>query len=390
MNKRDKRIDRAIGCLIGGAIGDALGYPVEHLSLEEIKAKYGYFGVSSFEDYKVDKALFSDDTQMTLFTANGIIKSKTYANYHNIDEDVTPFVYSAYLDWLACLGYREGKNVSWIKEIEELNHVRSPGRTCVSSLLLSEEEHALYNLNNPINDSKGSGAVMRIAPFGLVASNYPNFMLDTAKISMLTHGHPMSTLASQVLVILIKDIIKDDGRTLWRIAKDAIKYVYDYYQKPAPIGLEPFYQNIKKYLPAFIDLMKKTMIYIKYDLVQNDRNTDFNETILIIKKLGQGWVAEETLAIALYCAIRYQNEPHVAMRAAVNHDGDSDSTAGITGQILGTYHGDRIIPSYIRNKVEIVDIIEELARDLVSEVPTTSKEKEIWETKYIQNKRYVK
>ena len=66
--------DRIRGSLIGGAIGDALGYPVEFMSRKNILYKYGNMGVRRFQEFdRNGRAVVSDDTQMTLFTANGLL-----------------------------------------------------------------------------------------------------------------------------------------------------------------------------------------------------------------------------------------------------------------------------------------------------------------------------
>ncbi|MBP3633765.1 MAG: ADP-ribosylglycohydrolase family protein [Oscillospiraceae bacterium] len=68
--------DRVKGSLIGGAVGDALGYAVEFSPLSAIREKYGPEGITQYElDPESGKALISDDTQMTLFTANGLLCS---------------------------------------------------------------------------------------------------------------------------------------------------------------------------------------------------------------------------------------------------------------------------------------------------------------------------
>ena len=65
--------DRIRGSLVGGAVGDALGYPVEFMSYAGIVRKYGDNGIVRYElDMNSGKALISDDTQMTLFTACGL------------------------------------------------------------------------------------------------------------------------------------------------------------------------------------------------------------------------------------------------------------------------------------------------------------------------------
>lgn len=65
---------------------------------------------------------------------------------------------------------------------------------------------------------------------------------------------------------------------------------------------------------------------------------------LTIAQLGVGWVGEEALAISVYCALKYQDDFKEAVIAAVNRNGDSDSTGAITGNILGAYLGLSRIP----------------------------------------------
>lgn len=72
-----ERRDKIRGCLFGGAVGDALGYPVEFLKEKEIFREYGRNGIQSYKLNQELKALISDDTQMTLFTANGLLAAQT-------------------------------------------------------------------------------------------------------------------------------------------------------------------------------------------------------------------------------------------------------------------------------------------------------------------------
>ena len=64
--------DKFKGCLLGGASGDALGYPVEFLKYEQIQSLYGRDGIQIYS-LTDNTALISDNTQMTLYTANGIL-----------------------------------------------------------------------------------------------------------------------------------------------------------------------------------------------------------------------------------------------------------------------------------------------------------------------------
>ena len=109
-----------------------------------------------------------------------------------------------------------------------------------------------------------------------------------------------------------------------------------------------------------------------------------------IRSLGEGWVAEETLAIAIYCSVKYQNDFSRALCVAVNHDGDSDSTGAVAGNILGAYLGYEKIPAQWKKNLECEDIIDEIAVDLchgciMSEYSTYKDSK--WEMKYIYMNR---
>ena len=160
--------DRIRGSLIGGAIGDALGYPVEFIySFEGIQARYGERGITRLDTYQrwpgeeeqTGKAVVSDDTQMTLYTANGLLNARR----QNIS-----FKYGicrAYIEWyLTQVGKKSGKyHDCWISDVPALNARRAPGNTCMTAL------DAIYRGKEPQNNSKGCGGVMRVAPVPLYA-----------------------------------------------------------------------------------------------------------------------------------------------------------------------------------------------------------------------------
>ena len=93
-------------------------------------------------------------------------------------------------------------------------------------------------------------------------------------------------------------------------------------------------------------------------------------------ELGGGWVAEETAAIAIYCALTYFGNFERAMIAAVNHAGDSDSTGAVTGNLLGAAIGYDAIPQFYKDDLELHDVILHIADDLYlskKQHPTGSK-----------------
>ena len=83
-----------------------------------------------------------------------------------------------------------------------------------------------------------------------------------------------------------------------------------------------------------------------------------------IHELGEGWVAEETLAIGVLCALRHQGDFAGAIAAASNHNGDSDSTAALAGTIIGAQIGYEAIPHRFIEPLELHEAIVEIADDL--------------------------
>ncbi len=195
------------GCLIGGAIGDAIGSPVEFLKLDSIKHKYGEDGITDLESAESGYAEITDDTQMTLFTAEGIIRAITSANEQGIWNTPTAIFY-AYQRWLVTQGYSKHDQYediynSWLLGIKELYAIRAPGNTCLSALSSME----MGTIEKPINNSKGCGAVMRVAPIALALtglSSDKEFIFKVgAESGAITHGHPSGYLSSKRFIFLI-------------------------------------------------------------------------------------------------------------------------------------------------------------------------------------------
>ena len=178
------------GCLLGLAVGDALGGAVEFMPSSEIKNKYGEGGIQDFDEWGRFRAgSYTDDTQMTLATAKGCIKAAEDWKTDGVFEP-TPYVYREYLSWL------ETQNDPFER--------RAPGNTCLSAL----GSGIMGTIENPINNSKGCGGVMRTAPVGLVFGRDVAF-LEGAKYAAMTHGYPSGYLPAGFLAEMISWIVED-------------------------------------------------------------------------------------------------------------------------------------------------------------------------------------
>ena len=331
-----------LGCLIGGAAGDALGYAVEFNREDWIFSRYGSAGITEYE-LTNGKALISDDTQMTLFTAEGILLAKNPMNY-------TAYIsgmFDAYQEWLRTQRFsrKVRKNRLWLADIKELNDRRAPGITCLNSL----ERGELGSIYEPINNSKGCGGVMRVAPIGLYYS--PDEMewqeIDTrgAQAAALTHGHPLGYISAAGLVHIVNLAMYRPEMSLLQIMEDMIEKVPVLFMDDDPEECE-----------IFKNLLRKAV-----DLATDN---DITDDLDAIHQLGEGWIGEEALAIAVYCALKHDNDFDAAIISSVNHNGDSDSTGAIAGNILGTYLGIDAIPDKYTENLELIDIIRKVAENL--------------------------
>lgn len=355
MKTSEKNLDKIRGALIGGAIGDALGYPVEFLTLDRITGKYGDQGITAYEiDRTSGKALISDDTQMTLFTANGILFGETRGRMRGIDAAPHDYVAMAYQDWLTTQyadypqtkRYDCGRGVSWLLDVPALYSRRAPGNTCISALSEARESRNVSDyMENPRNNSKGCGGIMRVASLGIHDANTPIDWLDQegAYLSAITHGHPLGYLPAAVLTHILNRIVfqHEKQMTLLEIIDEAVETARRLFDGT----------DYLDDLCAIID--KAVQLAANHD---TDRNN--------IRQLGGGWVAEETLAIAIYCALRYEHDFSAGIIAAVNHDGDSDSTGAVTGNILGAINGYDSIEAKWKNHLELMDVLLEMSDDL--------------------------
>lgn len=334
-------LDKYTGCLLGGAVGDALGAPVEFLDLEQITSRYGQQGVQDYVEFGDGTGEFTDDTQMTLFTTEGIIGAYLRAREKGIWGAIYQLVYNSYLRWLSTQGEKPvGKDhftdFSWLMQQRELWKRRAPGNTCLSALAGG----IAGTIEKPLNNSKGCGALMRMAPVGLFSYYSSEQAFDSAcKFAALTHGHPSGYLSAGCLAMIIAELRQETG-------------------------LMEAVEKTRAYLKNR-DRHEETSSAMENCLALYEKNRNKGpQPFENIEKLGQGWVAEEALAISLYCALLYEKDFKSGVLYAINHSGDSDSTGAITGNLLGVINGEKNIPAHWIHNLKAAEIVRTVATDL--------------------------
>jgi ADP-ribosylglycohydrolase len=346
------------GCLLGGAVGDALGAPVEFMSAAEIGRRFGPEGIRDYVPAYGRLGAITDDTQMTLFTADAMMRAHVRAALRGIGPDFASVTARAYQRWLATQDGRlatarlDDEPPGWLIGHAELFSRRAPGNTCLAALRAGKRAGELAD-----NDSKGCGGVMRVAPVGMYFANWlregtdlsraaemraevmrAEVMQDTFRVAVelaaLTHGHPTGHLTAGALAVIVAAVL--GGESVQQGVEAAL----------GELALHQGHEETVRAIEKACELASTR---------PNDRRA--------LASLGEGWVAEEALAMSVYCALGAADFES-AIVLAVNHSGDSDSTGAITGNILGAAMGVEAIPGRWLGALELREVVEDMADDL--------------------------
>jgi ADP-ribosylglycohydrolase len=319
-------VDRAIGCLLGGALGDTLGSPVEFQQLSDIRAEHGKNGITE----PPPQALIGDATQMALFTGEGYLHAWATGNnggrWHPVESAA-----AAYRRWLTTQQESQPcPGATGLLAEAELYSNRAPGLTSLRAL----QEPQLGTPDQPRNSSKGCGGVDRSAPVGFTPSAEMAFRLG-CEFGALTHGGS-GGWASAGAMAMIVHLVAVQGRRL----------------------------------PAAVDQATGRVLRedseTAHALAEASTLARLGASVGHIERLGQGWIGPEALAIGVYCALSFSKPDQFtdALRLAANHSGHSDSTAAIAGSLLGARHGTGVLPRAWLKRLELADVIERIGHDL--------------------------
>jgi ADP-ribosylglycohydrolase len=342
-----RRVSRVRGSLLGGAVGDALGFPVEFDSLAALTKRAGgpvrdYLPISGLSDGAI-----SDDTQMTLFTADAISRFRDGGADSMTLRDAEA---EAYLDWYdtqlgGSLGRAAAASPGSLLAERWLYSRRAPGTTIMGALESAASRPAGTPVPDAVNSSKGCGTVMRSAPFGLVAGWTPDEAdRHSADAARITHGHPTAAASAGVFARIVRLVLASG---------DLLQSVF----------------------AGLLSLEVRTGLYsdeATADALMWALNaaTTGAPSPQRIEEFGGGWIAEEALGIAVYCALVYPGEHQIldALSLAVSHSGDSDSTGAICGNLLGALHGEAALPAALVARLEGLPTITRVA-DALARAP---------------------
>jgi ADP-ribosylglycohydrolase len=308
--------ERVKGCIIGGAVGDALGYPVEFVHSETMSQR------GPVTDYAGPRGEWSDDTQMTLFGLEA-------APYKSRPRAFEKQIAMAYHRWYLTQTRDEpAAGDEGLLGKEWMHELRAPGFTCLTALSHATGLHAMPTA---VEGSKGCGAVMRAAPFGLDPTTTDRRAYWQGFLSgRLTHGHVTAGESAGALSAIIHKIVT--GAPIWTAAHDVKRML-------TPGG--------------------ETDRAIDRALQAASLGDPGQQTLELWN--GEGWVADECLGIALYACLCHSDNALAALSLAVSHGGDSDSTGAVAGNIIGALLGEDAIPVWLREDLEHYEDLREQA-----------------------------
>lgn len=346
---------RVLGCILGGALGDAFGYAIEFDSWEAIRRQHGPRGLRE-PVLPRGKLVVSDDTQMTLFTLEALAlvlaRQLPLLYGETLARPLQAACRRAYLRWGTTQGINplldeaDATDEGALHLSPTLRHLRAPGNTCLSAIRAGAGGTTM----RPINSSKGCGAVMRTAPIGLIEGVSPQLamMLGDAA-GALTHGHIDGWLPGGALSAMVRLIAQ--GEDIVPAANQTLRLLANH---PHPDRLAVGASGTVQLLNAALQLLQD----------ESPARSD------IFRQLGEGWTGDEALAIGVYAACAASSVED-AVRLAANHDGDSDSTASIAGQIYGARHGVMALPhAWIRRLDVLQDTLQIVQRFVAAQATT--------------------
>jgi len=302
-----------------------LGSRIEFWDLQKIRKEFPD-GIRDLHHHYGLRGPITDDTQMTLFTAEGIIRAEVGHALTGINRS-TSLIHHALLRW-----YRT-QNLTPLVETDDVGLItydsrwgrRAPGVTIQSALGSCSRFGEKAK-----NDSKGCGTIMRVAPVALMLPR-ERVRPVAMETSALTHEHPTGQLAAAAWAETLADVAA--GAAL----EDSATGIAGIYERME--GGSETARAIRAALEAPRDGIAET-----------------------VETLGKGWIAEEALSIALYACLAATSFEE-ALRIAVTHSGDSDSTGAIAGNMLGLIYPEAILRHPWAEAVEGSDIITRLVGD---------------------------
>lgn len=289
--------DRFLGCLLGLAIGDALGMPVEGWSAERIQSEHGWIDhylprIDVDGTVEAEAGEFTDDTELALCQVEGLITTQGFVDPVGV-----------------------GQRIERLASGPAGRFLDPTTRLAVAGFDRTET----YQDGAIADVPPGNGAIALAIPIGLVHSlgrfNAELFTREVMRAALITHADLESLNAAVAIAYGI-----------WLQATESVPPLMLPEEVASFVDEDPVAEKLR--LAA--SLLSGTP----------DRERDLAN----LRQIGTGSRASETVAAAMYCAATYQGDAEGAMLIAVNAGGDTDTIAAISGALAGVRVGGSGLP----------------------------------------------
>ena len=354
----DEKVASYSGCLLGMAVGDAMGYPVDKKSWDEICEDYGPNGLLGY-DLANGVADITSYTQIPAFLTNGLLLGAIRGN---------PALYSRYIamsarEWAKSQEFRglSGRTYCWLAQVPEMRR-----RLCMDTRMLDAlSRETLGTPENPVFRSS--------LPSGLTAAVAAGLCYETARLTQeqvarmgavaFTHGEPEAFLAGAFLAVTVSRILQDPEQMLIPL--------YESVCEDITVQFGSTWSQVQ----VVTDLIKRAIALTK----------DPELTPLVAMTLLGCTTAAECLAGAVYASIIHMANFDEAMIVSVNHSGRSAAVGAVCGALLGARLGVEALPEFYLESLEAAQPLSELAVDLTqARQVVTNIFDDSWDQKYVQ------
>lgn len=352
----DMRVSGCAGCLLGLAVGDAMGYAVDNKTWEEIRLDYGPDGLLGYDSVN-GRAVASSHTQIAAYVANGLLLAVTRGKH----ESASRFVGVALKEWARKqnLPGDPEKCYCWVSHMPVMRQ-----RRCKDIRMLDALRMELGTPEKPANRHATPGPLTGAMMVGLA---YDEKYMDPrqvgvlgAQVVALTNGSPYAFLSGAVLSNLIAGILHDPELPLKEHVLQAVDAMHIQY------AFHPQVEEVTKYLTQAITLAEseKAPRQVMEEFSCRD--------------------SHECTAAAIYASLVCAEDFDAAMILAINHSGRSGAVGALVGGILGAKLGAEALPEFYLETLECGDVLQTLAADLATGSPMSGLFNDDWDHKYIQ------
>ncbi|MBO5316925.1 MAG: ADP-ribosylglycohydrolase family protein [Oscillospiraceae bacterium] len=354
----DKRSGAGRGCLLGLAVGDAMGYPVDKKSWPEICEMYGPNGLLGY-DLANGSADVTSYTQIAAFVCNGLLLGATRQD----PERYSQYLALALREWAKSQQFRTNaeRTRCWVAQVPELRR-----RLCMDTRILDALSRPnLGTPEAPVFRSHTPAVLTGAVAVGMFADRLSREQLLRlgAEVVAFTHGYPESFLCGSFLSCTVATVVQDPQLPLSRVFAGVTDEVCTFFAEKYPEETALLRQKVEKAMN-----------------LTRDPELSPLAAMTVLECVD----AMDCLAGAVYACCIHPANFDEAMIVSVNHSGRSCATAGLTGAILGARLGQEALPEFYLESLEAAPVLEELAQDTVDVRQITRIFDDSWDQKYVQ------